>query len=53
MNSSMFCWFNVYNVVEKPSRVHLPGTYELSTFICEPLVFKRHTLANKEPSRKF
>ena len=44
MNSSLFCYFNVCNIVEKPSRMYLPGTLELSTFICRPLVFKRHTL---------
>ena len=53
MYSSMFGQFNVYNIVEEPGRMYLPGTLELSTFISKLLVFMGHTLANKKSSRKF
>ena len=36
---SMFRQFNVYNIVEEPGRMYLPGTLELSTFISKLLVF--------------
>ena len=53
MYPSMFRQFNVYNFVEEPSRMYLPGTLELSTFISKLLVFMGHSLANKKSSRKF
>ena len=47
MYPSMFRKFNVYNIVEEPGRMYLPGTLELSTFIrlSKLLVFIGHTLA--------
>ena len=39
MCPSMFCQFNVYNIVEEPSRMYLSGTLELSTFISKLLIF--------------
>ena len=39
MYPSMFCQFNVYNIVEEPGKMYLPGTVELSTFISKLLVF--------------
>ena len=39
MYPSMFCQFNVYNTVEEPGRLYLPGTLELSTFMSKLLVF--------------
>ena len=53
MYSSMFRQFNVYNIVEEPGRMYLPGTLELSTFISKLLVFMWHTLAYKKSPRKF
>ena len=39
MYSSMFRQFSIYNIVEKPGRMYLPGTLELSTFISKLLFF--------------
>ena len=42
MYPSMFCQFNVYNIVEEPGRMDLSGTLELSTlisFISKLLIF--------------
>ena len=39
MYPSMFCQFNVYNIVEEPGRMYLSGTLELSTFISKLLIF--------------
>ena len=39
MYPSMFCQFNVYNIVEEPGRMYLSGTLELSTSISKLLVF--------------
>ena len=47
MYPSMFCQFNVYNIIEEPGRIYLPGTLELPTFISKLLLFMRHTLAFK------
>ena len=46
MYSSMFRQFNVYNIVEKPGRMYLPGTLELSTFISKLLVFSKSLAEN-------
>ena len=48
MYPSMFRKFNVYSIVEEPSRMYLPDTLELSTFINKLLVFTEHTLAYKK-----
>ena len=48
MYPSMFHKFNVYSIVEEPSRMYLPDTLELSTFINKLLVFTEHTLAFKK-----
>ena len=53
MYPSMFRQFNVYNIVEEPGRMYLPGTLELLTFISKLLVFMWHTLAYKKSSWKF
>ena len=53
MYPSMFRQFNVYNIVEEPGRMYLPGTLLLSTFISKLLIFVGHTLAYKKSSRKF
>ena len=42
IRSSMFRHFNVYNIVEKPDRMYLPGTLGLLTFISKQLVFIGH-----------
>ena len=47
MYPSMFRQFNVYNIVEEPGRMYLPGNLELSTFISKLLVFMGHTLSNQ------
>ena len=39
MYPSIFHQFNVYNIVEEPGRMYIPGTLELSTFISKLLVF--------------
>ena len=44
---------NFHNIVKEPGRASFPGTFELSAFICELLIFMRHTLTNKTSSRKF
>ena len=53
MYPSMFHQFNIYNIVEEPGRMYLPGNLELSTFISKLLVFIGHTLAYKKTSQKF
>ena len=53
MYSSMLCPFKVHNIVKKPGRVNLQGTFKLSAFVSKLLVFMRHTLTNKKSSRKF
>ena len=47
MYPSMFCQLNVYNIIEEPGRIYLPGTLELSTFISKLLLFTGHTIAFK------
>ena len=37
MYSSMLLQFKVYNIVENPGRIYLPGTLQLSTFLCKLL----------------
>ena len=39
---SMIPQFNIDNIVEEPSRMHLPDTLELLTFISKLLIFMRH-----------
>ena len=39
MYPSMSCQFNVYNIVEEPGRMYLPGALELYTFIRKLLIF--------------
>ena len=53
MYLSMFRQFNIYNIVEEPCRMYLPGTLEQSIFINKLLVFIGHTLAYKKSFRKF
>ena len=53
MYPSMCCQSNIYNIVEEPGRMYLPGTLELLTFIIQLLVFKGQTFANEKSSRKF
>ena len=50
MYPSVFRQFNVYNIVEKPGRMYLPGTLDMSTFISKLLVFTGHTLTYKKSS---
>ena len=44
--------FSVCNIVEEPVRVYLIGTLDLSTFICNLLIFMEQFLADKESSQK-
>ena len=39
MYPSMFHQINVYNIVEEPGKMYLPGTLELLTFTSKWLVF--------------
>ena len=39
---SMIPQFNIDNIVEEPSRMYLPDTLELLTFISKLLIFMRH-----------
>ena len=47
MYLSMSRQFNVYNFVEEPGRMYLPGTLELLTFISKLLVFMGHTVNHR------
>ena len=47
MFSSMLCQLKVHNIVKEAGRVNLPGTFELSAFVRQLLVFMRHALTNK------
>ena len=38
ISPSIFCQFNVYNIVEEPGRMFFPGTLELSIFMSRLLV---------------
>ena len=49
----MLCQLKVHNIVKEPGRVNLLSTFELSAFICELLIFMRHTLTNKKSSENF
>ena len=49
----MLCQLKAHNIVKEAGIVNLPGTFELSAFIRELLIFMRHTLTNKKSSRKF
>ena len=49
----MLCKRKVYNTCKEPGRVNLPGTFTLSAFVRERLIFERDTLTYKKSSRKF
>ena len=51
MYPSMCCQSNIYNIVEEPGRMYLPGTLELLTFIIKLLVFMGQTFANEKSFR--
>ena len=49
---SMFCQFDLIQIVEERGRMCLPGTLELSAFTSKLLVVMGRTLANKKSSQK-
>ena len=49
----MLCQLKVHNIVKEPGRINLPGTFELSAFALELLIFMKNTLTSKKFSRKF
>ena len=53
ISPSIFCQFNVYNILEEPGRMFFPGTLELSIFMSKLLVSMWHTLTYNRPSWEF